>query len=184
MPNRRQWLTCVAAAILLAPAPAAAQRSDSGEAPVKAAFLYNFSKFVEWLDAAFAQPSSSFVVCAFADDAFRRELQAILENEQIRGRQVTIAPASLEDPRGCHIAYFARGERERQARMLDAVKRLPVLTVGEGRTFLEQGGQIAFLVENDRVRFAVSRRAAEAAGLTISSRLLRVARDFDGRLQP
>ena len=64
MPNRRQWMTWVAAAILLAPAPAAAQRSDSSEAPVKAAFLYNFTKFVEWPDAAFAQPSSPFVVCA------------------------------------------------------------------------------------------------------------------------
>jgi hypothetical protein len=183
MPNRRQWMTCVAAAILLAPAPAAAQRSDSSEAPVKAAFLYNFTKFVEWPDAAFAEPSAPFVVCVFADAAFRKELEAILHNEQVRGRQITIAPASLEDPRGCHIAYFGQGEAA-QGRMLDAVKRLPVLTVGEGRRFLEQGGQIAFLVENDRVRFAISRRAAEAARLTISSKLLRVARDFDGRTEP
>jgi hypothetical protein len=183
MPNRRQWMTCVAAAILLAP-PAAAQRSDSSEAPVKAAFLYNFTKFVEWPDAAFAQPSAPFVVCVFADAAFRRELEAILQNEQVRGRQIAIAPEPLEDPRGCHLAYFAQGEAGGQGRMLDAVKRLPVLTVGEGRRFLEQGGQIAFLVENDRVRFAISRRAAEAAGLTISSKLLRVARDFDGRPRP
>ena len=183
MPNRRQWMTCVAAAILLAPAPAAAQRADSSEAPLKAAFLYNFTKFVEWPDTAFAEPSAPFVVCAFADAAFRRELEGILQNEQVHGRQITIAPASLEDPRGCHIAYFAQGEAE-QGRMLDAIKRLPVLTVGEGRRFLEQGGQIAFLVENDRVRFAISRRAAEAAGLTVSSKLLRVARDFDGRAQP
>lgn len=184
MPNRRQWMTCVAAAILLAPAPAAAQRPDSSEAPVKAAFLYNFTKFVEWPDAAFAQPSAPFVVCAFADAAFRTELEAILQNEQVRGRQITIAPASLEDPRGCHMAYFAPGEAERQGRMLIALKGLPILTVGEGRRFLEQGGQIAFLVENDRVRFAISRRAAETARLTVSSKLLRVARDFDGRTQP
>jgi hypothetical protein len=184
MPNRRQWMTCVAAAILLAPAPAAAQQPDSSEAPVKAAFLYNFTKFVEWPDTAFAQPSAPFVVCAFADAAFRRALEAILENEQVRGRPITVAPASLEDPRGCHIAYFAQGEAERQERMLDAVKHLPVLTVGEGRRFLERGGQISFLVENDRVRFAISRRAAGAAKLTISSKLLRVARDFDGRPRP
>ena len=184
MPNRRQWMTCVAAAILLAPAPAAAQQPDSSEAPVKAAFLYNFTKFVEWPDTAFAQPSGPFVVCAFADAAFRKELGTILQSEQVQGRQIAIAPASLEDPRGCHIAYFAQGEAERQERMLDAVKHLPVLTVGEGRRFLERGGQIAFLVENDRVRFAISRRAAGAAGLTISSKLLRVARDFDGRPRP
>jgi hypothetical protein len=184
MPKRRQWLTCVAAAILLAPGPAAAQRSGSTEAAVKAAFLYNFTKFVEWPEAAFAQPSAPFVVCAFAGAAFRRELEAILQNEQVGARQIAIAPASLDDPRGCHMAYFAEGDAGRQGRMLDQVKRLPVLTVGEGRRFLEQGGQLAFFLEHDRVRFAISRRAAEAAGLTISSRLLRVARDFDGRPQP
>ncbi len=184
MPIRRQWMTCVAAAILLVSAPAAAQRSDSSEAAVKAAFLYNFTRFVEWPAAAFAQPSDTFVVCAFADAAFRKELEAILENEQVQGRQITIAPASLDDPRGCHMAYFAQSEAERQGRVLDAVRRLPVLTVGEGRRFLEQGGLIAFLLENDRVRFAISRRAADAARLSISSKLLRVAREFEGRTQP
>jgi hypothetical protein len=58
MPNRRQWMTCVAVAILLVPAPAAAQRPDSSEASVKAAILYNFTEFVEWPDAAFAEPSA------------------------------------------------------------------------------------------------------------------------------
>ena len=183
-PIRRQWMTCVAAAILLVSAPATAQRSDSSEAAVKAAFLYNFTKFVEWPDAAFPQPSAAFVVCAFADAAFRKELGTILQSEQVQGRQITIAPASLEDPRGCHLAYFAQGEAVRQGRMLGAVRRLPVLTVGEGQRFLEQGGLIAFLIENDRVRFAISRRAADAAGLSISSRLLRVAREFEGRTQP
>lgn len=184
MPIRRQWMTCVAAAILLVSAPASAQRPDSSEAAVKAAFLYNFTKFVEWPGAAFPQPSAAFVVCAFADDAFRKELENILQNEQVRGRQIVMAPASLEDPRGCHLAYFAQRDDERQAKMLEAVRRSPVLTVGEGRRFIEQGGLIAFMLENDRVRFAVSRGAADAAGLIISSKLLRVAREFEGRTQP
>ena len=131
---------------------------------MKAAFLYNFTKFVEWPTSAFPQPSTSFVVCAFADGAFRKELEQILHNEQVRGRPIAIAPATLDDPRGCHLAYFAQGEEERQGRMLDAVRRSPVLTVGEGRRFLEQGGLIAFMLENDRVRFAVSKRSADAAG--------------------
>jgi hypothetical protein len=181
MPTRRQWVTCLATAILLAAAPAAAQRPDTSEGAVKAAFLYNFTKFVEWPPAAFSQPSAPFVVCAFADEAFRKELTGILASEQVRGRQITIAPAALEDPRGCHLAYFAPGDAERQVKMLEAVRRLPVLTVGEGRRFLDQGGLIAFMIENDRVRFAISRRAAGEAGLNISSKLLRVAREFEGR---
>jgi hypothetical protein len=177
-------MTWLATAILLASAPAAAQRPDTSEAAVKAAFLYNFTKFVEWPPTAFPQPSAPFVVCAFADEAFRRELNGILASEQVRGRPITIAPAALEDPRGCHLAYFARIDAERQGRMLEAVRRLPVLTVGEGRGFLEQGGLIAFMVENDRVRFAISRRAAGDAGLNISSKLLRVAREFEERSRP
>ena len=87
MPIRRQWMTCVAAAILLVSAPASAQRPDSSEGAIKAAFLYNFTKFVEWPGSAFPQPSAAFVVCAFADGAFRKELETILQNEQVRGRR-------------------------------------------------------------------------------------------------
>ena len=83
MPIRRQWRTCVAAAMLLASAPAAAQRPDSSEAAVKAAFLYNFTKFVEWPGSAFPQPSTAFVVCAFADGAFRKEFIAYTRQERV-----------------------------------------------------------------------------------------------------
>jgi hypothetical protein len=184
MPIRRQWMTCLVTAFLFVSATAAQQRTDSSEAAVKAAFLYNFTKFVEWPDSAFPQPAAPFLVCAFADTAFRAELEGILRNEQVHGRSIAVAPASLEDARGCHIAYFAQSEAERQGRMLDALKRAPVLTVGEGRRFLEQGGVVAFLLENNRVRFSVSKANADQAGLSISSKLLRVAREFEGRTHP
>ena len=182
--NRRAWMIGIAAAMLLVCAPAAAQRPDSGEDSVKAAFLYNFTKFVDWPDSAFPEPSTPFVVCVFAGTSFRRALEALLHNEQVHGRTVSVAPPGVDDLRGCHLAYFGQGEQERQAKLLDAVRRSPVLTVGEGRRFLEQGGLIAFMLENDRVRFAVSKRGADAAGLSVSSKLLRVARDFDGRVRP
>jgi hypothetical protein len=184
MPIRRQWVTCLSTALLFVSVSAAAQRPDSSESAIKAAFLYNFTKFVDWPDSAFAQPSTPFVVCAFADATFRGELEGILRNEQVRGRPITIGPASAEDARGCHMAYFGQPDDERQGRMLEAVKRAPVLTVGEGLRFLDQGGVIAFVLENNRVRFSVSKRNADAAGLGISSRLLRVARDFAARAEP
>jgi hypothetical protein len=184
MPNRRQWLTCLVTSLLSVSMTAAAQRPESSEAAVKAAFLYNFTKFVDWPDSAFPQPSGPFLVCAFADAAFRGELEGILRNEQVHGRPIAIAPAPPDDARACHLAYFAQSEAERQGRVLDAVRRAPVLTVGEGRRFIDQGGVVAFLIENNRVRFSVSKPNADAAGLSISSRLLRVARDLDGRLQP
>jgi hypothetical protein len=184
MRNRRGWMTGIATAMLLVCAPAAAQRPDTSEDSVKAAFLYNFTKFVDWPASAFPQPSTPFVVCVFAESSFRKALEGLLHNEQVHGRTVNIAPAGVDDLRGCHLAYFGQIEPERQAKLLDAARRSPVLTVGEGRRFLEQGGLIAFMLENDRVRFAVSRRGADAAGLNVSSKLLRVARAFDGRMRP
>ena len=173
---RTGWAALLLLAIASLSVPVSAQ--GTREEQIKAAFLYNFTKFVDWPDTALP-PSSSFVVCVFADDGFRKELEAILSHEQVRGRQITVAPPQVDDIRSCHLVYFARGESERHPKMLEAAKQAPVLTVGEGRRFLEQGGLIAFMLENDRVRFAVSKRGADAAGLGVSSKLLRVARPFD-----
>ena len=177
--GRRAGVKCPALLLLaIACLSAAVRAQETREEQVKAAFLYNFTKFVDWPDSALP-PSSPFVVCVFADDGFRKELEAILSQEQVRGRHITIAPPNVDDIRSCHLVYFARGEAERHSKMLAAAKQAPVLTVGEGRRFLEQGGLIAFMLENDRVRFAVSKRGADAAGLAVSSKLLRVARPFD-----
>jgi hypothetical protein len=182
----RRIRTCtaalVAAVLLVWPAIAAQPRPKADEGGVKAAFLYNFTKFVEWPSSAFTDASSPFVVCAYAEASFRKKLEDILQGEQVRGRPVTVA--APDDGRGCHLLYFARDGSNHQSRILPGLRQTPVLSVGEGRPFLEQGGLIAFVLENDRVRFAISKRGADAAGLTISSQLLRVARQFDGGLHP
>jgi hypothetical protein len=180
----RMSVAALAAAVLLVPPTISAQPPRADAEGVKAAFLYNFTKFVEWPSSAFAAASSPFVVCAYADERFRRKLEEILQGEQVRGRPITVAALTGEDARGCHLLYFSKDESARQARILPGLRQAPVLSVGEGRPFLEQGGLIAFVLENDRVRFALSKRGADAAGLTISSQLLRVARQFDGGLNP
>jgi hypothetical protein len=151
---------------------------------VKAAFLYSFTKFIDWPSSAFAASASPFVACAYADAGFRKKLEEILQGEQVRGRPITIADGEVEDARGCHLLYFSKDAMGRQARILTPLRQTPVLSVGEGRSFLEQGGLIAFVLENNRVRFAVNKRGMDAAGLTISSQLLRVARPFDGMMTP
>ena len=149
-----------------------------GEQALKAAFLYNFTRFIDWPSSAFAGSFESFDVCVLAGPAFRREVEAVFQGEQVAGRAVRVLfPAPLEDLKGCHLLYIAREEGQ-AARHLSDLGQTPILTVGEGRRFLEQGGLIAFQVENERVRFDVNRRRAEAAGLIISSKLLRVARQL------
>jgi hypothetical protein len=159
------------------PAAAGEALQASGEAAVKAAFLYNFTRFVEWPERALAG-SASFDVCTLADGEFRQALRETLANEQVRGRPMRVVElAPGDDPSRCHIVYFGPRHGELSGRQLPALRQIPVLTVGEGPVFVKQGGMIGFLLENNRVRFDVSKRAADAAGLVVSSKLLRVARE-------
>jgi YfiR/HmsC-like len=151
------------------------------ENDVKATFLYNFTKFVEWPPSA---GDETFRVCAVADAAFVASLDRTLANESIEGRQlVRLDPRSAEEARHCAILYVGSGYAERGAPLLAAVRDLPVLTVGEGPQFLKQGGTIRFFLDNNRVRFDISLRAAQRSGLKVSSKLLRVARTVEGETQ-
>jgi hypothetical protein len=119
-------------------------------------------------------------VCVFADAAFTASLDRTIEGESASGHPLRrLAPSPDELPR-CHIVYFNGSEATRARLLLTAIGSAPVLTVGDGPGFLEQGGTIAFELEGNRVRFDVDLRNAARARLTISSKLLRVARRVVG----
>lgn len=171
-------LAVVVALALLIPGAPAAQTREAGERAIKAAFLYNFTKFVEWPASAFAGEAAPFRVCVFVDAAFRREIDGMLAAEAVAGRPVTIV-AEPQQTAGCHLAYFGLAESERATALLPVLRQAPVLTIGEGSRFLAQGGHIAFVLEQNRVRFDVNKRAVDRTGLAISSKLLRVARHVE-----
>ena len=163
------------AAALLAGEGLAAQSGAIVENDIKAAFLYNFAKYVEWPEAAF--PGGDFRVCVVADSPFQKSVDDIIAGESVAGRPVTRqAPATPEAARSCNILFVGRGEFRRAEPLLMAVKGANVLTVGDGAEFLSRGAAVTFVREGDRVRFDVNLTEAQRAGLTISSRLLRVAR--------
>jgi hypothetical protein len=162
-------------ALMIATARLAAQPAGVAEDDVKAAFLYNFAKYVAWPDSAF--PARAFHVCVVADEVFLKSLDDIIAGETIDGRSVTRQiPATPEAARACHILFLASGDADRVAQLLAAVKDTPVLTVGDTADFLARGGVVTFVRDGERIRFDVNMTAALRAGLTISSRLLRVAR--------
>jgi hypothetical protein len=166
------------------PPPAALPAQPSLESDVKAAFLYNFGKFVEWPAAAIDGPDP-FRLCVVADAGFVSAVDRLIDGESIQGKRLTRRePASADDARRCHILYIGAGEGERGARLLGAVRQSPVLTVGEGSSFLRQGGAIGFVLDRNRVRFDVSVPAADRAGLKVSSKVLRLARTVDEGRQP
>jgi hypothetical protein len=174
-----RWCALVAV-VVAAPCQARAQSAPPTlENDVKAAFLYNFTKFVEW-PAPF-QPEEPFRVCALADTAFIAALDRTIAGETVAGRRLVREEIrSLDDVRRCAILYIGTAYADESGPFLAAARDLPVLTVGEGPQFVKQGGAIAFVLENNRVRFDINLRAVQRSGLKASSKLLRVARAVEG----
>jgi len=143
------------------------------EYQVKAAFLLNFAKFVEWPANAFAAPDAPISICILGDDPFGGVLDQIVEGESIDGRKIAVRRMKRPSASpACQIMFVSKSEKAFSASELGP----GVLTVGEGEGFLAHGGVIAFVIEDRRVRFDVGKSAAEKAGLKLSSKLLRVAR--------
>ena len=147
------------------------------EYEVKAAFLLNFTKFIEWPDNAFADSQSPIAICILGKDPFGRALDEIVQGEAVNARKVTVRRISeAPTPRTCQVVYVGRLEKD--AKTVSSIKG-GVLTVGEGDGFLRDGGMIAFVLENRRVRFDINQSAAESADLKLSSKLLSVARSVE-----
>jgi len=152
----------------------AGQHATTAEADIKAAFLFNFTKFVEWPARA---SSGAFQICTLADPAFDAVLARILVGESTSGRAIVRAtPETPDFAQGCHILFIGSGEGPHIDRWVAAVRGQPVLVVGESKAAEDAGAQITFIIEDNRVRFDVNEDAASRAGLKVSSQLLRVAR--------
>jgi hypothetical protein len=156
---------------------AQAQSPSAGEYQVKAAFLYNFAKFVEWPASSFSDASTPLRICVFGQDPFGQELRDIANEKTVNGRKLQVNQvADLQAAKACHILFIASSEKARLKQVLEGLRETEALTVGDTKGFVEQGGMINFVLENDRVRFEVNQKAAEQAGLKVSSKLLNVAK--------
>lgn len=154
-----------------------AQSPTAGEYQVKAAFLYNFAKFVEWPTSGFSDASSPLQICVFGRDPFGQALRDITNQKTVNGRKLEVNQVTdLQHARGCHILFIASSGETAVKQIVDGLRGAGVLTVGDSKGFTEQGGMINFVLENDRVQFEVNQKAAAQAGLKISSKLLSVAK--------
>jgi len=156
---------------------------DSSEYLIKAGFIYNFAKFVEWPSAAFAQPDSPIVIGVLGTDPFGSVLDRLVQDKKIGQRGFVVRRykwgkdlKDLKDLRDCKILFVSASEKAHADEIIQLVKWLPILTVGETPGFAEHGGVIRFTVEDNRVRFEVNVDAAHQADLNISSRLLTLAK--------
>lgn len=143
---------------------------------VKAGFLFNFAKYVEWPADAFEKADSPITIGIVGADPFGEGLEKTLKNKTVRNR--TFAVARFPERAGlqrCHILFIPRTERENLPAILKQIEAWPTLTVGEDEGFSRSGGATNILIEKEKPRLEVNPDAAEKARLTIDPKLLKVA---------
>jgi hypothetical protein len=154
-----------------------AQTKSANEYQVKAAFLYNFAKFVDWPPSAFSDAKQPLDICVYGHDPFGTALEDALLGKAIGERRVGLGRAmQFQDLAGCHVVFVSASAHESAADMANRLKGRAVLLVGESDGFAASGGTIQFTIEDNRVHFVINPDAADRAGLKISSKLLALAK--------
>ncbi len=144
------------------------------EYEVKAAYLYNFGRFVKWPKAT--GRADSFDICVLGQDPFGRSLGSTLAGQTIEGARVLARRISKPlEAADCRIVFISSSTQDQLASILADVEKMSVLTVGDMPEFTRRGGMIQFVLEGNKVRFEVNLVTAERAGLNLSSQLLRIA---------
>jgi hypothetical protein len=152
------------------------QHAKPTEYEVKATYLYNFLRFVEWPAGVAVGRSDPFAICVLGEDPFGPSLNATVAQETIAGKSVVAKQIhGLQDAMGCRVLFISSSEGQRLKQILTSLGTASVLTVSDLPKFSQRGGMVQFVLEGDRVRFEVNSATAERAGLTLSSELLKVA---------
>jgi hypothetical protein len=168
----------LAAALVLLSAGPRALAQDPIENEVRAVYLYNFARFIEWPAAAFPAADTPIRICVQGSDPFGATLDRVVTGEAVNGRPIQAVRLTPNQTRvGCHILYVAASENGRLSQVLTSLRGRPTLTVGEHQNFLRAGGMIRFRRLENRVRFDINLDTLEQGGLRVSSRLLAVAAD-------
>ena len=151
-------------------------RGQVNEYQVKAFFLSNFTRYVEWPSQSFHSPHDPIVICVLGQDPFAGALEQATQGKQVEGRTLLVRQVTeMQPPSRCHILFVSAPERKRFRAAANAIKGSGVLTVGETQGFISDGGVINLKVEDGKVRFEINMEAAGAERLHISSKLLSLA---------
>jgi hypothetical protein len=170
------WLLAVGAAFAQ-PQPAGPDETNR-EYAIKAAYIYNFGRYVEWPPASFPDSQSPFVIGVLGSDPFGALLDEIVQSKKIEGRPIAARRfASMAEYRPCHILFVsAAASPEQKLAAIKMAQDSPVLLVGEDPGLAERGATINFFIEQNKIRFEINAEAARREQLKISSKLLSLAK--------
>jgi YfiR/HmsC-like len=168
-------IVAIGATLVAASAMAADNATDAAtDVTVKAAFLYNFAKFAEWPALA---PEAPIIACVVGGDDIAAALVETVRGQKILGHTLEVwRPQDSSTWRVCNLLFISDVEIRRSADGLVAIKKLPVLTVSDGKDFCQLAGIVELYVEGGKMRFAINVDAVEQSGLHLSSRLLGLAK--------
>lgn len=175
--GRRQLLLVLAGLILAGwQTGFSADSAVSKEYQIKAAFIYNFTKFVEWPARSFAGTNSPIVIGVMGRNPFADELEKIAKDHTVNGRVILVKNlTSAAEVETVHLLFINAGEEDRWNEVLKSLRKSAVLTVGESERFAELGGIINFTLQGDKVRLEINLDTMEQAGLKINAQLLKLA---------
>jgi tRNA A58 N-methylase Trm61 len=157
--------------------PLASQSQGLTEHEIKAGFLFNFTKFVEWPEGTFADSSAPIILGVVGENPFGNLLTETAAGKSVNGRPVVVRQFKEgQDLRSCQVLFVVSTDKKHIAQTLGMLRGSRVLTVGEGSGFTQSGGMIAFLVEGNRVRLEIDLETAAEAHLKISAKVIAVAR--------
>jgi hypothetical protein len=152
---------------------------------VKATYVLNFLRFIQWPDDAFSDTKAPMVIGIVGEDPFGNQLPQVIFEKTVQGHDLVIRRYKAgEDLRGSHILLISASEKKRLPQILAGLRGSSVLTVAEMDRFIEAGGVIQFTFENSQIRFAINMDAADRARLKVSSKLLSVARYVEANGAP
>jgi hypothetical protein len=151
-------------------------QTSMSEYQVKALFLLNFVKYVDWPAAISPDTKAPIVIGILGQDNFNNSLRDAAEGKEINGRAITIRHvSSTDDLSGCSVLFVSSSENNRLDAILGKTSILPILTVGEDEEFLQKGGIINFVLKNGKIGLEINLKVAQQVKLQISSKLLSVA---------
>ena len=144
---------------------------------VKAAYLYQFGKFIEWPGASSTRAEDAFPICILGTDPFGGILGETVAERSVQGKRVIAKRiAGVGEAAACNILFIGASEQERLPEIINSLQGQSVLTVGDSQAFSGRGIMINFVIEQRRVRFEINLSAVERANLKVSSELLKVAK--------
>lgn len=147
------------------------------EYQIKAAYLYYFTTFVDWPPETFAGTGDALVVGVLGEDPFGAILDDTFRGKTVNNRRLVVKRfGNIKEARASHILFISISERDRLASILESLEDVAVLTISDLDRFASRGGQIAFRMEDKKVRFDINVSAVERARLKISAQLMKLGR--------